>query len=120
MLERRNHKYKRMCLNVLRKCSSCNQSKHVLDFTRESRASGIVREFKTCNRCTKKHFKYFETHKKERLEYRKATVEKSEARQRTKVLCECGCTSTKRNISTHRKTKKHARLMLALEETKQT
>jgi hypothetical protein len=45
--------------------------------------------------------------------YRETHKQEISAWQNTKILCECGCESTKLNIAKHRRTKKHINLMNA-------
>ena len=50
-------------------------------------------------------------------EWRKKNRDEINARLREKITCECGCDSTRRGITIHRKSKKHLNLMKLLDET---
>ena len=66
-----------------------------------------------------KKMKLYKAKNKEKLKlYYEKNKDKANARQREKITCECGCVSTRVNISTHRKTKKHLKLMKELNEKK--
>ena len=63
-----------------------------------------------------KRMKLYKVKNKEKLKlYYEKNKEKANARQREKITCECGCVSTRVNISTHRRTKKHLYLMKQLD-----
>ena len=67
-----------------------------------------------------KKMKLYKVNNKEKLKlYYEKNKDKANARQREKITCECGCDSTRVNISSHRKTKKHLKLMKELDEKKQ-
>ena len=59
--------------------------------------------------------KYYENNKEEisekMKEWRKKNKEKINKREREKITCECGTIITRSNLSTHKKTKKHIKLM---------
>ena len=50
-------------------------------------------------------------------QYRAKNKEKIKARNSIKVTCECGCSVTKGNIFTHKKTQKHINLMSQIEQS---
>jgi len=49
--------------------------------------------------------------KEKEKEYRETNKEKIKEKQKIKIMCECGCMINKSNISTHKKTKKHLKLL---------
>ena len=56
--------------------------------------------------------KYRETHKEQVQESMKKYKEKNREKEKYKITCECGSIVRKTDISTHRKTAKHKRLMI--------
>lgn len=80
------------------RCSRCRQTKDTDYFTRLSLITDKIKTFKSCNACAKYRFIY----------RNQKTAKKSRS---TRIECECGCMITKAHISTHRRTKKHLRLI---------
>ncbi len=68
----------------------------------------------------KNNKEYREKNKDERKTYMKLFYEKNKdkisARQCEIVICECGCKSTRQNITRHRTSKKHLKLMEELDD----
>jgi len=68
-----------------------------------------------CIRTKEEELEYREKNKERTKEYDKEYQKKNKeiiSQKRSEIItCECGCKSTKQNISTHRKTKKHLNLM---------
>jgi len=91
-----------MCLNTMTRCSSCCVSRHNHFFQRISLRTSKLTIFKTCNKCNRHKYKY-KTKKENKV--------KHNAHNRVKIECECGCFINRNNISTHKKSKKHFKLI---------
>ena len=89
-------------IRQLMKCSRCRKTNDPIYFLRISTRDGELREFKNCNKCFDYVYKFNKNNRD--------TINK---KKMTKVECQCGCHITKSNISTHRKSKKHQRLIEA-------
>lgn len=90
-------------------CKRCGKNKPVDDFTRMSLKDEKIKTFKSCNLCAKHWFMYSRD---------KKNRDKAKINRAIRVKCECGSEISKGNISTHRKSKKHTKLLIKINKKK--
>jgi len=72
-----------------------------------------IKEHREANRekIKEKDKQYYQANKERIKEHREANRERIKEKQNEKVTCECGCVVTRQNLSKHKKTTKHNKLI---------
>ena len=130
ILDQQKHRYQENKKQILEKCKHYRElhkeqrveyDKHYRELNKEK-----IAEYKKCysilnkDKLAKKKKQYYELNKQQLVEQQKQYYEQNKERiterRKEKVICECGCVSTKRHLMRHKRSKNHQDRMKSIEQ----
>ena len=98
--------YEQLWINKTKRSVNCNNAFNPL-FKLDIKAKHKI--YRESNKEKKKE--YYENNKEKKKEYYQTNKVKILGKMKEKITCECGTNITRTNLTTHKKSKKHAKLM---------